>query len=151
MKKKFRRGERKEIIRRLNHFQILASDLGARLSETEARKKEAERRLMVAGTEIETLEEAEGPVQIIRVEPKVYGNYMCAALDATEEEVEQIKEELAKGIARGLVEQNIVQFICRGQSSFDPLSRFGTVGAKLFVIPWEEMRTRKLEILKQLK
>jgi len=83
-----------------------------------------------------------GPIQVIEteVEPERWGQWMAYTCDEVrEDEMELIKSRLVESIASGLMKRNIVQFIVNGRLESGPLSPFSTIGAKLYVIPWDRM------------
>ena len=61
---------------------------------------------------------------------------------------QSMKKQLVEKIATGLLERNIVQFIVHDPKD-DPFLRMGTLGAKLFVIPWEQMPHKRTVEIKQ--
>lgn len=117
--------------------------LEIKLKEAEERTKTAETRLAVAGSEVETIEEGNLKINIIRAETQTYGNYILGYPEDLEKFIDEAKRALAKNMAEGLLEAGVAQIIVK---------EFGhagakTVGLKLFVVPWEQMRTgNKLEI-----
>lgn len=59
----------------------------------------------------------------------------------------KMKKTLAEKLAAGLIEENLVQFIVKDPETGSPFSREGTLGVKLFVVPWEQMpHKRTIEI-----
>lgn len=146
MKKKFKRGERKRLIQSIENLGSTVRRLIGEKSELEEQLDRTKKRLEAAGSEIKTIDEPIGKIQIIHPEVETYGNY-ATFTDADEEQREYIKKELARRLAEGLINQNIVQIICKEPGAYihlDPLYRHGTIGAKLFVIPWEQMKTGKM-------
>ena len=75
------------------------------------------------------------PVVTAEIKPMQYGTYMYYAEDS-EANTQYFQNELAKQIVKGLMEQDIIQFIYHDTDLFS--NRFPTIGAKLFVIPWEQ-------------
>ena len=73
------------------------------------------------------------------IRPKQYGNYvMLSGEELTNQVIDECKDELVRGIAKGLMEENVVQFIVKDEEDIGPFSQFHTVAAKLNVIPWYE-------------
>lgn len=100
--------------------------------------EETNKRLRLAGSMVETIDGPTGKIQIIKAEAKAWGNYVIGyEINA----IEEYKERLIRDIAAGLAESNVVQFIVKGANDFYPLDQYMTVGAKLYVVPWEELRT----------
>ena len=151
MKKKMRRNERQMLQMKIKQKDITINGLMSRIECLEKEKKEVEKRLEIAGTETETIEEGFGTVQIIRAQVIPYGTYVRVDKIPLDE-LKFIKGELTREIAKALIEQNIVQFIIKEPGIYDgPFGaidqEYGTIGAKLYVIPWEQMRTgRTIEI-----
>ena len=151
MKKKMRRNERQMLQMKIKQKDITINGLMSRIECLEEEKKKVEKRLEIAGAETETIEEGVGMVQIIRPQAIPYGTY--TRVDKMPlDELKFIKEELTREIAKALIEQNIVQFIIKEPGMYggpfgEINQEYGTIGAKLYVIPWEQMRTgRTIEI-----
>ena len=68
------------------------------------------------------------------IKPMQYGSYIYYAEDSQEDNA-YFQNELVKQIVKGLMDQDIVQFIYHEADFFS--NGFPTIGAKLFVIPWE--------------
>ena len=151
MKKKMRRNERKMLQREIKQKDFTIGKLKIQIKCLEEEKKKVEKRLEIAGAETETIEEGVGTVQIIRAQVIPYGTYVRVDKIPLDE-LKFIKGELTREIAKALIEQNIVQFIIKEPGMYDgPFGtidqEYGTIGAKLYVIPWEQMRTgRTIEI-----
>lgn len=152
MKKKMRRNERKMLQREIKQKDFRIGLLKNRIECLEEEKKKVEKRLEIAGAETETIEEGVGMVQIIRAEVIPYGTYTRVGNYIHLDDLTSVKMELTREIAKALIDQNIVQFIIKEPGMHDGpfgdiFQGYKTIGAKLFVIPWEQMRTgRKIEI-----
>lgn len=85
------------------------------------------------------------PVQVIELEPKIYGNYFQVTDDnlLNGEMLQYLKGELAKTLAEGLLNEDMVKYIIKESNNYGPLEKFGTIGAKLYVIPWEDISVFK--------
>ena len=83
----------------------------------------------------------------IEIEPIPYGTYVVlSGGTATKDQEEQAKKIVAEKIAAGLMQQEMIQFICKDNcADFDPLSQYSTVAAKIRVVPWEQM-TRSIRV-----
>jgi hypothetical protein len=146
MKKKMGRNERQMLQRKINQKDITIGELKSRINCLEEEKKKVEKRLEIAGAETETIEEGVGMVQIIRAEVIPYGTFTRVGNDIHLDDLESVKMELTREIAKELIDQSIVQFIIKKPGMYDgPFGaidqEYGTIGAKLYVIPWEQMRT----------
>lgn len=141
MKKKYI----KERQRLLNELTIKGQKLNIAKAEIEMLSDKLNKlssRLETAGSEIETIDNVVGPMQVIHAEAQAWGQYFHKA-SFTEEELPQVKKLLIEDIVKGLAKANIIQFIIkRGE---DPLLGV-SIGAKLFVIPWEQLRTKSIEL-----
>ena len=121
-------------------------------AETERdRYKERFRRF---GTNVVTIEPDNGKaLRMVKweINPETYGNYMTLMepdLLMQSEIQRRIQEELVRSIVKGLMEANMVQFISKGRNEFDPIQRFCTVAAKLYVVPWEQVpHKRRIELM----
>lgn len=137
--------------RKRNRIRELEAELISKNNEIEELKKRFRR----LGTQIDTMEVA-GRIRTIKTEIKIrpipFGTYISmdnrTMEDWNDENIERVKSALAEQLAEALIEQNMVQFIVNNQCQFDPLNQFTTVGAKLSVVPWEEMAERVIKILR---
>ena len=108
------------------------------------------------GKNVETVDPGSG--ELVRmleweIKPEAWGEYLCLYADLRQmsaaEAEQEIKTRLMKEIARGLIENDIVQFVYKNADMSDPLSQFGTIGGRLYVVPWEQMPHRRTLELKQ--
>jgi len=147
----------KRLINRVNSLTkrniILQADMQIVIAQRDGEKKDKEwykERLSKIGKNMKTVEPVSGYVRCIKweLDPKQYGEYIVSDGLEDPERVKLIKKKIAEGIARGLMENEIAQFIVRDLHSCDPATDigFGTVGGKLYVIPWEQMPHDKAEI-----
>lgn len=141
MKKKYIRERQRlmgELLTKIQDLNIARAEIEMLSDEL----KKLRSRLETAGSEIETIDSGAGPIQVIHAEAETWGQYVCKD-SFTEEELPLVKERLIAEIVKGLAEANIVQFIFkRGE---DPLPR-ASIGAKMFVIPWEQLRTKSIKL-----
>jgi hypothetical protein len=102
-----------------------------------------EKRFLAFGSNVETVSEDTDAVKVLawNLEPQVWGQY-CAInpmLEMTGDIYEKTKTRLVESIVRGLLEKNLVQFIVKNPyESFGSFSVYSTVGAKMYVVPWEQ-------------
>lgn len=143
MNKRISRRELKNRIRELKY----QNDQFNYIYEDEKKKRiEIENRFRALGSDPE-LEGLYGiPCIEKEVELQPWGNY--AIIDTNDREaVEAAEERLVESIVKGLMEENIIRFIVRESShSGGPFDDLGTVAARLYCIPWEQVTTRKLKI-----
>lgn len=129
-----------------------------RAEHAEITAEDYRRRFAEFGTNVETIETGENClVKTMKWEltPQQWGKYTKQQMDIRMEVAEQVKEiekDLVCKIANGLIENNLVQFVLREAEPFGgPLTAEATIGAKLFVIPWEQLpkyRSNKIELRK---
>jgi len=128
-------------------------------AEAERAKEEAEyykKRFRDFGSNVETVEPDNGKiVQMLKWElkPQAWGHYVVVDDVLIENNnmrtVQRIlADKVIEGLAKGLIERNLVQFITKGPESYNPLNRHGTYAAKLYVVPWEQMPHGKILELK---
>jgi len=158
----------KKLINRINNEtrkRIEAeAKIGAAVYKAEAAEEKAQRyekRFREIGSNIKTLNPGSGKALVMmkwEIKPEKYGTY--AKIDNrriketnTEEIYNEIRKKLANNIAEGLLDQNIVQIIFKGQNEYDPISEYSTVGMKLYVVPWEMMAEygQKIELRKYVE
>lgn len=141
MKKRFRRNERARLIR---EKELLRKTIESQTKAFHEREKALLERIEMAGSEIETIEEGCGPMQVIRAQVGIFGTY-DRMIEVSEREMEYYKQNLAEQIAKKLIDENIAQIIVHERGEEMPLGfpprENSTIGVKLFVIPWEQMRT----------
>lgn len=75
------------------------------------------------------------------VSPNIYGKYKQFNEDTLKERIDDYieiaKRELITELAEGLIDQDIVQIIVKQKEDY-PFGGTATIGAKLYVIPWEQ-------------
>ena len=103
--------------------------------------KRLNQRIAEIGANTVTKDES-GNVVAIKIKPMAYGDYAVLAKENWYEPfTTEAKKSLVENLAEGLINNNIVQFIVHDAAVFDPLNAgFITLGAKLFVVPWEKMK-----------
>lgn len=114
----------------------------AKIQAAEEKAERYQQKFRSIGSNVETIDPGPGKIKMLKwtIPTEQYGNYGIFDMRrVNEEDLQQIKEKLTESIARGLIENDIVQFIIRQRDIFDPLNEFGSVGGKLYVVPWEYM------------
>ena len=128
----------REIKRRIiAEFKVItATERAVKAEETAERYKDRFRKF---GENVETIG-GSGYIKTLEwtVKPEQYGSYACSWSDLTGEQVWELKRKVTEQIVNGLMENNLVQFICKNREEFDPLGS-ATIGAKVNVVPWEQM------------
>lgn len=86
------------------------------------------------------------------IKVETWGMYIVLGGEtAVDHVLEAAKEQVVSDIAKGLIENNLVQFVVRDmENDFDPLNQACTVAAKINVVPWEQLTTKKLVIRKMV-
>ena len=144
---------RNALYREIKHRMIAEHEADLSKNEAEYYRK----RFRDFGSNVGTVEPDNGKiVQMLKWElkPQAWGQY-CVVDDVLIEKNDMetvyrvLEDKVIKGIAKGLIERNLVQFISKGPDAFDPLNRYGTYAAKLYVVPWEQMPHGKILELKQ--
>ena len=120
--------------------------------KAESAEKEAEKykeRFHKIGSNIKTIETGKyGPVVTMKweIKPEQWGNYIKLPVEAIET---MLRNKIIDSIAKGLIENNIIQFIIREPNENNPLERYGTYAAKMYVVPWEQMAEKgQIELIK---
>ena len=147
----------RKIIEQLRRERAL---LRAELADEEKQKKRLQDRLKMAGSEIKTVDGPCGPIQVIEADMEVWGTYMelfddaDAAVIANKTLRDDVVRNLAGKVARDLIKSDIAQVIYKSRESWDEIPggrKNATLGVKLFVVPWEQMRTgSRIEIRRQI-
>lgn len=104
------------------------------------------------GSNVETVD-TDGDVMTIKWEltPKQFGNYITVgdAISITPEIERLLITKLSDSLAKAMVEGNIAQIIKKVGLYDDPITRYGTIGVKLYVVPWEQMPHKRTIELQQ--
>ena len=126
--------KKKKLLLQINGLKDRIINLKDEIDTKDSQIVELKERLKKLGETTETINIAKS---------RAYGVYQVIAEDVPVELGDYyLKERMAEMIARVLIEQNVIQFI----SVKDP-SVFGKrMGAKLFVVNWEDMQERFNEI-----
>lgn len=82
--------------------------------------------------------------------PEPYGTYVGVHKSFIDEEGEVlrgVKGDIIRTLVEGLIENDLVQMFVKDGD--DPMYPFQTIGAKLYVVPWEQMPHKRTMELKQ--
>lgn len=130
--KRISRRELKAKIRELQG-QLLASN--AEISQQKYMYGRLFDRFTRLGTQTESLD-SRGSIQMIEIKPIPFGQYAVLTDDFMYEEIpDVIKSQIVSDMLSQLLENGYVQFI----TGFDDYLRKTTLGAKIYVVPWEQM------------
>lgn len=123
----------------------------ARIDKAEEEAKYYKNRFREFGSNVETIEPGSGTLQMLKwqLKAEAWGQYIRLddrIVEAHDKETIQkiMSEEIVRKIAEGLIERNLVQFLIKDPVVSDPLNRYGTYAAKLYVVPWEQVPHRKI-------
>lgn len=141
-----KRISRRELKNRI-HIQNLQIDQIKYAFEVEKKKRiEIQNRFRQIGSDPELVELHGIPCIEKEIELQPWGEYILTD-DFRKDAIVAAEERLAGSIAKELMEANIIRFIVKGPDEYCvPFDRYGTVAAKLYCIPWEQVVTRKLKI-----
>ena len=139
---------------------ILRLEKAIRIAEAGKEKAEKEaryykERLASIGRNMRTEDVNSEVVRTIKweIHPQAWGNYLCIdgikLFDMRGEDLlVYMKREAIRSISEGLIDKELVQFIIRNPDISDPLNRYGTFAAKLYVVPWEQVpHKRTIELI----
>lgn len=112
-----------------------------------------EKRFRKFGTNVETIEDR-NIIECLKWEitPEQWGNYAVRNWDdmlTNDDAYVKIKKILIDQIAEGLIDKNIVQFIVKEGSMISGPFGMPTVGAKLYLVPWEQMPHKRTIEMRQ--
>ena len=87
---------------------------------------------------METYDVRGNGIECIDIKPEPWGQYarISDKIEITDDILESIKNRVVSQIARGLMDKDLVQFIVHDHDIFPDQI---TIGAKLWVVPWEKM------------
>lgn len=143
---------KKKLKARIEELEVELKDAIYAKEAAENKANDYRSRFETFGSNVETVENLKG-VKVLKwsLKPQPWGTY-ATYINDSEPSKEILKKCLADRIAKGLIENNVVQFIDKPRSNDDPLSAVSTMGAKLFVIPWEQVpHTRFLEVMQKAR
>jgi hypothetical protein len=131
--------KKKALQNRIHALAVMLMDRDSQIADLHSQIEKLKQRLRVIGTEVPTLDEDTGPVKIIRAHTSIYGMYSYVKNEALEDPAifENVKQRLIGEIVNALMDTDTVQFITHDAPG---LLEMSTIGAKLYVVPWEEVR-----------
>lgn len=137
-----KRVSRRELKAKIRELNLKAISREAQLLTSKAEISQLHDRLNRLGTQIESLESGD-PIQMIEIKPIPFGQYAMLTGDFMVKEIpDVVKSQIVSNMTSQLLENAYIQFT----TGFDDL--FGTValGAKIYVVPWEQMARRRTTI-----
>ena len=125
-----------------------------KIADAERTAEYYKKRFREFGTNVDTVDLKSGNyVAQLKWEltPEQWGKYMNCAVHPRMAGMAQIPHrDLAYEIAQSLIENNLIQFTSKDSMDYGgPLSEYYTIGAKLYVVPWEQMPHRRTMKMKQ--
>lgn len=134
--------------------------LRAEIADAERREKRLQEKQRLLGSEIKTVDGPCGPIQVIDADVEIWGTYaeLSEDADTAVKANKQLWGEeiriLAEKIARSLIENNLAQVIYKSREEWDEIPggrKNATLGIKLFVVPWDQMRTgSRIRVMRQI-
>ena len=137
-----KRVSRRELKAKIRELNLKTLSLEGQLLTSKAEISQLHNRLNRLGTQIESLESSE-PIQMIEIKPIPFGQYAMLTDDFMFEEIpDAIKSQIVNNMASQLLENAYVQFMV----DFNNFIGAVTLGAKIYVVPWEQMARRRTTI-----
>lgn len=137
-----KRISRRELKAKIRELNLKAISREAQLLTSKAEISQLHDRLNRLGTQIESLESGD-PIQMIEIKPIPFGQYAMLTDDFMFEEIpDAIKSQIVNNMASQLLENAYVQFM----ADFNNFIGAVTLGAKIYVVPWEQMARRRTTI-----
>ena len=134
-----KRISRRELKAKIRELNLKAISLEAQLLTSKAEISQLHDRLNRLGTQIESLESGD-PIQMIEIKPIPFGQYAMLTDDFMVEEIpDVVKSQIVNNMASQLLENAYVQFMV----GFNNFIGAVTLGAKMYVVPWEQMARRR--------
>ena len=134
--KRISRRELKAKIRELNYDLQTSKIAISQLQEIYGRLLDRFNRF---GTQIESLDSG-STIQMIEIKPIPFGQYAILSDDFKAKEIpDVIKSQIVNDMVSQLLENGYVQFI----TGIDNYPGAVTLGAKVYVVPWEQMTRRR--------
>lgn len=139
MAKRISRRELKQWNRDLKHK---VKELEYDLEAVRLERNKLDHRLTLLGSKADAYDVRGAGIECIEINPETWGQY-CVLYSDEDVNVETIKRRLAGCLIDGLMKSNSIQIIVQD----DVFPNRKTIGAKLYVIPWDKM-VKKLVIQK---
>lgn len=137
-----KRISRRELKAKIRELNLKTISLEGQLLTSKAEISQLHDRLNRLGTQIESLESGD-PIQMIEIKPIPFGQYAMLTDDFMFKEIPgEIKSQIVNYMASQLMENAYVQFI----TGFNNFTGEVTLGAKIYVVPWEQMARRRTTI-----
>lgn len=137
-----KRISRRELKAKIRELNLKAISREGQLLASKAEISQLHDRLNRLGTQIESLESGD-PIQMIEIKPIPFGQYAMLTDDFMLKEIpDEIKSQIVNNMASQLLENAYVQFVI----GFNNFIGTVTLGAKIYVVPWEQMARRRTTI-----
>ena len=142
-----KRISRRELKAKIRELNLKAISQEAQLLTSEAEISQLHDRLNRLGTQIESLDSGD-PIQMIKIKPIPFEQYAMLTDDFMFKEIpDEIKSQIVNNMASQLLENAYVQFVI----GFNKFIGTVTLGAKIYVVPWEQMARRRTTITATVK
>jgi hypothetical protein len=134
-----KRVSRRELKAKIRELNLKAISREGQLLASKAEISQLHDRLNRLGTQIESLDSGD-PIQMIEIKPIPFGQYAMLTDEFMFKEIpDEIKNQIVNYMASQLLENAYVQFMI-GTNNF---TGEVTLGAKIYVVPWEQMARRR--------
>lgn len=135
-----KRVSRRELKAKIQELNYETQSLKAKLSQLQEMYGRLYDRFTRLGTQIESLDSG-GTIQAIEIKPIPFGNYAILTNGLIAKEIhDAVKSQIVSDMLSQLLEHGYVQFL----SGFDDCLGAVTLGAKMYVVPWEQMARRRI-------
>lgn len=142
-----KRISRRELKAKIRELNLKNLSLEGQLLTSKAEISQLHSRLNRLGTQIESLDSGD-PIQMIEIKPIPFGQYAMLTDDFMFKEIpDAIKSQIVNNMASQLLENAYVQFVI----GFNNFIGTVTLGAKIYVVPWEQMARRRTTITAMVK
>lgn len=143
MKKRWTKKAQREKIAELN---VQISELRSKLydAESEAERYKKRFKTLMFSEEMEPIR-IPNTVGVVtaNIEHIPYGMFITYDPEKAVH-IDTLKERLAIELARGMIDADMVKFIIRDEERW--CTGYATIGAKLYVIPWEQLTERSWQV-----
>ena len=134
-----KRISRRELKAKIQDLQMLLQASNTELSRLQELYGRLYDRFARLGTQIESLDSG-GTIQMIEIKPIPFGNYAILTDNLIAKEIRDVvKSQIVSDMLSQLLEQGYIQFL----NGFDDCLGAVTLGAKMYVVPWEQMARRR--------
>ena len=139
-----KRVSRRELKETIKNLKLEVQNEKFKAGELKDEYDRLNKRFEEMGSQIETFETRGSCIETIEIKPEAWGTYVSFAnREWSIEARQEAQSMLISKIAKGLMEANLVQIIEKMGDLFPFQS---TIGAKLYVVPWEKLAKRAIKL-----